>query len=259
MERIHPEGELAPRDVVARGVFAEIAAGRGAFLDARSAIGKAFPAHFPTVYASCKAAGIDPVTTLIPVAPAAHYHMGGVRTDPRGRTSLEGLWAAGEVASTGVHGANRLASNSLLEAVVFAARTAEDIAGMSARSTVAPRPSSEATLNPAVASPSIRELRTLMSRHVGVIRDGDGLATALAAISHIERETASPSLRNMATPALLIAAAAFARRESRGAHERSDYPKPDPALAQRRSMTLQGARAIAASAGQARYATIPTG
>ncbi len=129
MLALHPLAELAPRDIVARGVFAEIAAGRGAFLDATQALGAHFAEKFPTVYASCLAAGIDPATQPIPVAPAAHYHMGGVAVDARGRTSLEGLWAGGEVASTGAHGANRLASNSLLEAVVYAARIAEDIDG----------------------------------------------------------------------------------------------------------------------------------
>src|SRR6202030_1690845 len=118
-----------PRDIVARGVFAEIAAGRGAFLDARSALGARFAEKFPTVYASCLASGIDPATQPIPVAPAAHYHMGGIAVDAQGRTSLKGLWAGGEVSSTGAHGANRLASNSLLEAVVYAARIAEDIGG----------------------------------------------------------------------------------------------------------------------------------
>ncbi len=125
----HPLAELAPRDIVARGVFAEIAAGRGAFLDARAALGARFAEKFPTVYASCMAAGIDPANQPIPVAPAAHYHMGGIAVDARGRTSLNGLWAGGEVSSTGAHGANRLASNSLLEAVVYAARIAEDIDG----------------------------------------------------------------------------------------------------------------------------------
>jgi L-aspartate oxidase len=255
MLKSHPDGELAPRDVVARGVFAEIAAGRGAFLDARIAIGRDFSARFPTVYASCMAAGIDPVCALIPVAPAAHYHMGGVRTDARGRTSLEGLWAAGEVASTGVHGANRLASNSLLEAVVFAGRVAEDISGTSSPASLR-LPTSSGT-SPEAAPPSVRELRQIMSRHVGVIRNGEGLAAALARISGIERDTQSPSLRNMATAALLVAAAAFARRESRGAHERSDYPRPDPALARRTFLTLAKARAIATEAAHTAHASIP--
>ena len=129
MARLDPQAELAPRDIVARGVFAEIAAGRGAFLDARQALGATFAEHFPTVHQSCIAAGIDPARDPIPVAPAAHYHMGGIETDRSGRSSLAGLWAAGEVAATGVHGANRLASNSLLEGLVFAARVAEDISG----------------------------------------------------------------------------------------------------------------------------------
>jgi L-aspartate oxidase len=259
MLTIHPDGELAPRDVVARGVFAEIAAGRGAFLDARTAIGKDFPARFPTVYASCMAANIDPVHMLIPVAPAAHYHMGGVRTDARGRTSLEGLWAAGEVASTGVHGANRLASNSLLEAVVFASRAAEDISGTSSRLTTSLRPPPDGSTGREAASPSVRELRTIMSRHVGVIRNREGLAAALARISRIEREAQSPSLRNMATAALLVTAAAFARRESRGAHERRDYSRPDPALARRTFLTLAKARAISADAAHTGHASISAG
>src|SRR5690242_3603975 len=129
MRTAHPLAELAPRDIVARGVFAEIAAGRGAFLDASKALGTRFAEKFPTVYASCISTGIDPATQPIPVAPAAHYHMGGIAVDERGRTSLRGLWAGGEVSSTGAHGANRLASNSLLEAVVYAARIAEDING----------------------------------------------------------------------------------------------------------------------------------
>src|SRR5262245_26179686 len=129
MAKLHPLAELAPRDIVARGVFAEIASGRGAFLDATTALGARFSEKFPTVYASCIKAGIDPATQPIPIAPAEHYHMGGIAVDASGRTSLKGLWAGGEVSSTGAHGANRLASNSLLEAVVYAARIAEDIDG----------------------------------------------------------------------------------------------------------------------------------
>jgi L-aspartate oxidase len=259
MLKVHPDGDLAPRDVVARGVFAEIAAGRGAFLDARTAIGTDFPERFPTVYASCLRAGIDPVHMPIPVAPAAHYHMGGVSTDARGRTSLAGLWAAGEVASTGVHGANRLASNSLLEAVVYATRVAEDISGISSPSTVTQRVSSEPRSSLDAASSSVRDLRTTMSQHVGVIRNSDGLATALERISRIEREAKSASLRNMATAAVLVAAAAFARHESRGAHERSDYPRPDPALARRTFLTLAEARTIAAEATHTSHAPMPAG
>src|SRR4029078_2819257 len=130
----HPLAELAPRDIVARGVFAEIAAGRGAFLDARQALGARFAEKFPTVHASCVAAGIDPATQVIPIAPAAHYHMGGIAVDARGRSSIDGLGGGGEVCCSGAHGANRPASNSLLEAIVYAARVADAIAGCSIRS-----------------------------------------------------------------------------------------------------------------------------
>jgi L-aspartate oxidase len=249
MQRLHPDADLAPRDVVARGVFAEIAAGRGAFLDARKAIGAEFATRFPTVYASCKAAGIDPATQLIPVAPAAHYHMGGIAVDQRGRTSLAGLWAAGEVASSGAHGANRLASNSLLEAVVFAARIAEDI---KATEPGRDKTALDAT-DGAQRSPVENEgaLRKLMSAHVGVIRDRQGLARALAGILQIERTAQSHALRNMATAALLVTAAAWRRRESRGAHYRLDYPATDPAQAQRTFITLDEARHIAENAALA--------
>jgi L-aspartate oxidase len=252
MQRLHPDAELAPRDIVARGVFAEIAAGRGAFLDARQAIGAEFKAKFPTVYASCMAAGIDPARQLIPIAPAAHYHMGGVAVDARGRTSLAGLWAAGEVASTGAHGANRLASNSLLEAVVFAARIAEDIGGMpSAKKTLPPTAISEAGAPAALTQADDCALRAVMSAHVGVIRDEDGLSRALAKIMDIERKASSPALRNMATAALLVTAAAWKRPESRGAHFRSDYPAADPAQARRSFITLDEARHMAERAAVA--------
>ena len=125
MASYHELAELAPRDEVARAVHTERLSGRGAFLDCRTAVGEHFPDHFPTVFGTCKSAGIDPRTELIPVAPAAHYHMGGIVPDFWGRSSLDGLSVCGECTSTGVHGANRLASNSLLEAVVFAHRIAE--------------------------------------------------------------------------------------------------------------------------------------
>ncbi len=249
MLALHPDGELAPRDIVARGVFAEITAGRGAFLDARDAIGAAFPARFPTVYAACVAAGIDPVTDLVPVVPAEHYHMGGVATDAHGRTSLPGLWAAGEVASTGVHGANRLASNSLLEAVVFGARIARDLA---AGALPAPPPSTPpATKRCGAPTPRDRaamfRLRQTMQAHVGVVRDGAGLAEAIRAIAAIRAEAESTVLFNMATAALLVATAAHNRAESRGGHWRADHPAADPALAHRTMTTLAEAEGIAAA------------
>ncbi|HLG82259.1 MAG TPA: L-aspartate oxidase [Bradyrhizobium sp.] len=240
----HPDAELAPRDIVARGVFAEIAAGRGAYLDARAALGPRFAEKFPTVYASCIAGGLDPATQPIPIAPAAHYHMGGVAVDARGRSSIEGLWAGGEVASTGAHGANRLASNSLLEAAVYAARIAEDIAGSTQPAPARALAEQPAPRDSAVPMRSAETLRKLMTSHVGVIRDGEHLADAVRTFAAIERDSGTSALRNMATTALLVAAGAFSRRESRGAHFRSDYPT-ESALAHRTVITLVEAREIA--------------
>lgn len=247
---INPAGELGPRDIVARGVFASIKAGRGAFLDARAAVGANFPQRFPTVYASCKAAGVDPAAQPIPIAPAAHYHMGGVWTDARGRTSLSGLWAIGEVASTGVHGANRLASNSLLEAVVFGARVAADVSSAQ-QEEVDLRIASERD-EPIAHDRDfaiVEELRDLMSANVGVIRDAAGLVGALKAIRRLAARTNDIEVSNMLSAALLISAAALARRESRGAHFRSDFPQENPALAKRSQMTLADALRIADEAG----------
>jgi L-aspartate oxidase len=243
----HKLAELAPRDIVARGVFAEIAAGHGAFLDATAALGNHFAEKFPTVYASCMSAGIDPAKQPIPVAPAAHYHMGGIAVDAHARTSLKGLWAGGEVSSTGAHGANRLASNSLLEAVVYAARIAEDIEGSAIAAPAGLAGVSITPRNGAMPPLAAANLRAMMTSHVGVIRDGDRLAEAVREFAAIERDTGNVALRNMATAALLVAAAAWARRESRGAHYRSDHPAEKPALAHRTMTTLAAARAIAAS------------
>ncbi|MBM3564046.1 MAG: L-aspartate oxidase [Alphaproteobacteria bacterium] len=243
---IDPKGELAPRDIVARGVFASIKAGNGAFLDARSAVGAEFSARFPTVYGSCMVAGIDPSRELIPIAPAAHYHMGGVWTDARGRTSLDGLWAVGEVASTGVHGANRLASNSLLEAIVFGARVAADVR-TTPLSPVDWRPQAD-RIEPVARDrdfAAIEELRDLMSAHVGVIRNGAELAAAVRSIRRMMSRTNDIEAHNMLTTSLFIAAAALARHESRGAHFRSDFPQPDAALARRSLNTLDTVLRIA--------------
>lgn len=155
MADVHPLAELAPRDIVARAIWSRIAEGHAVYLDARVAVGDRFPTRFPTVFRLCQAHGIDPRTERVPVAPAAHYHMGGIAVDAHGRSTLPGLWAAGEVTSTGVHGANRLASNSLLEAIAFGGHVADDIArggagqwptlatlaGPAPSSPIAPRPS----------------------------------------------------------------------------------------------------------------------
>ena len=249
MKAVHKDAELAPRDIVARAVFAENAAGRGAFLDCREAIGARFETEFPRVYGLCKEAGIDPVHEPIPVAPAAHYHMGGILTDANGRTSLDGLWACGEVAATGVHGANRLASNSLLEAVVFGARIADDLKKLIPSSViyteqVLPPPAPEKHAN---ARRDIVRLREVMSRHVGVVRNAKGLRLALDEITAIEARARSPWLKAMCIAALLIAAGAWARRESRGGHYREDFPQSD-AAPRRGLLTLDRARAIARAA-----------
>jgi L-aspartate oxidase len=181
--------------------------------------------------------------------------MGGVKVDGRGRTSLEGLWAIGEVACTGAHGANRLASNSLLEAVVYAARAAADVDGCVLPAGASPRSiGSSFTGDPAFdardASADTTRLRRLMSGQVGVIRERERLRHALAAIFEIERQHPLLTMRNMATAALLVAAAAFRRRESRGGHFRSDHPATEPAQAVHTTLTIEDARAIAREAAE---------
>ncbi|WP_020184774.1 L-aspartate oxidase [Methylopila sp. 73B] len=238
MESVHPDLDLAPRDIVARAVFEAVRNG-GAFLDARAKVGERFPSRFPTVYAACMAAGVDPVTEPVPVAPAAHYHMGGVLVDANGRSSLDGLWVCGETASTGAHGANRLASNSLLEAVVFGARISEDILGLLPAPRVAASRAAPAATSADGAA--VAELRRTMADHVGVVRNAVGLGRAVETFARIRRAANDPDTRNMATTALLIAVAAERRRESRGGHFRSDAPDAVPALAHRSLLTLDDA------------------
>ncbi|CAN1501940.1 NadB Aspartate oxidase [Rhabdaerophilaceae bacterium] len=226
MHDLHPDAELAPRDIVARGVFASIKAGRGAFLDCRRAIGVHFADLFPTVHATCVAAGIDPVVDLIPIAPAAHYHMGGLKVDADGAAfGVSGLYAVGEVAHTGVHGANRLASNSLLEAVVFGARVADSLARSLVKADdVTIHDEGITPISPSDDARQIAEIRAIMQRECGVVREPDGLRAAqLALAERIARNGASRA-GQMAGLAHTMVHAATLRTESRGGHFRPDCP-----------------------------------
>ncbi|HYO14433.1 MAG TPA: L-aspartate oxidase [Thermoanaerobaculia bacterium] len=241
----HPDRELAPRDVVARAIWRRLMAGSQVFLDARDAVGNSFPDRFPTVYNLCREHGLDPRVEPIPVAPAAHYHMGGIAVDEAWRTSLPGLWAAGEVTATGAHGANRLASNSLLEALVFGARVAEDL---QARLPMARTPrgtgwGAAGVSSPSLSAPGDEELitavRRLMWEKVGLVRDGAGLASALNELEHLAAGhfRAAGEARNLLGVGRLVTAAALARRESRGGHYRTDVPHPDTAWRRRLFLT----------------------
>ncbi len=223
--------ELEPRDVVSRAVWARMQQGHRVFLDARAALGTRFAAHFPAIHAACAASGIDPAVDPIPVRPAAHYHMGGIAVDARGRSTVPGLWACGEAACTGLHGANRLASNSLLEAAVTGRIVAEDIAGTPAR----PAYPVAAVAEPAVHDPA--PVRAILSRHAGVLRDAAGLQAAIDALRPLAGQSDAAAL------GLMMATAMLQRRESRGGHSRTDYPHA--AAAERSTVTLGalGARA----------------
>jgi L-aspartate oxidase len=247
MLAVHADAELAPRDVVARAIFEQLQRGRLVGLDASATIGDAFPQEFPTVFGFCQAAGIDPRTARIPVAPAAHYYMGGIAVDEWGRSSLEGLWACGEASASGVHGANRLASNSLLEALVYGSRVAENIIATRNEQTA------DLSLDSARAAryarddkgeiQATRDLRNLMYANVGLVRNEFGLREALSRIEALEAAfpRAANELRNLLVVGRLIAEAALARKESRGSHYRSDYPATVDALAKRSFTRLVGA------------------
>jgi L-aspartate oxidase len=215
-----PGGDLAPRDIVARAVFAQWAKGGSAALDVRHFPAGSFAARFPNINRVLAEYGLDPERTPIPVRPAAHYHMGGVKAEVSGKTSVAGLWAAGEVACTGLHGANRLASNSLLEAAVCGRLAGEEAAGILTRSVGVPRADEPAM--PSDGSEYIAAVRELMNRDVGVVRDGAGLVRAVEMLDDLRVKTAGTTAEDNVAIASLIAQAALRRTESRGAHFRSD-------------------------------------
>ncbi|WP_298935100.1 L-aspartate oxidase [uncultured Ruegeria sp.] len=250
MQAMHPDAELAPRDVVARAIFAEVQAGNRPMLDTRAALGERVKDLFPSVASYCARNNIDPARDPIPVAPAAHYHMGGIATDTEGRASLSGLWVCGEASSTGLHGANRLASNGLLEALVYARICADGIADTLP-------PVADADLievqfadgkSPNKAK-AVEDLRKTMTQDVGVVRDRAGLTRALQVIEALEAEHGDcQQFRNMCATATLIAAGALVREESRGAHERSDFPETTQGPGNRSRMYLSDALTIRAQA-----------
>jgi L-aspartate oxidase len=227
----HELAELAPRDVVAKAIHRVLLAeGAGnVWLDATHLGAEFLRRRFPTIVASCLAAGVDPAVDLIPVAPAAHYASGGVRTDLHGRTSIAGLYACGEVACTGVHGANRLASNSLLEGLVFARRIAVHAAGQLAP--LADPASPAPDLPQWTAAPGLREpLQRAMSRGAGVLRSAASLVDAAGTLTALGGERARPNTAgweatNLLTVAATLVAAAYRRTETRGCHWRDDFPE----------------------------------
>jgi L-aspartate oxidase len=237
MEGVHPLGDLAPSDVVAAAISERMAAAPGGvadhvYLDATH-MGERFYARFPSITEACRRIGVDPARDRIPVAPAAHYACGGVPARLDGTTELAGLFAVGEVSCTGVHGANRLASNSLTESVVAGTFLGRDLAWELPDAVVTDEPS--AALVGLVTPDSRFAIRNAMSRHVGVVRNAASLAAAAAAVdatfSNAVGSTVTPNqaafeATNLATVARAMIGAAAARHESRGCHRRSDHPEP---------------------------------
>lgn len=227
MPALAREAELAPRDVVARAVWAELERGQTVWLDATRAVGAAFAQRFPTVHASCRAEGIDPVTQPIPVVPAQHYHMGGIRVDSAGRSTVDGLCAVGEAACSGVHGANRLASNSLLEGLVFGRALGRRLA----QQPVLPAPAPAAVAvagtgglpgDARVGAALDTAVRDLLWCHAGLVRDAQGLQQAQLALQALRQGAATRGEDRRVAVAQAIVAAALQRRDSVGAHYRRD-------------------------------------
>lgn len=241
MAKYHPLGELAPRDVVARAIVHELEVSRAkdpvVYLDLTHLDSEHVKARFPRIYATCLEYNIDITTDLVPIRPAAHYAMGGVRTDLDARCSLPGLYAAGEAAATGVHGANRLASNSLLEGLVFGARAGhkmrDELRKAPDKVTDSPRAAYSNGPVDAGTEELVGEIQDLMWQDVGIVRSGPGLARAIERLRALSPRVTNPrtrrsyEARNLHTAGLLVARSALAREESRGAHYRTDFPAHD--------------------------------
>jgi len=233
MPKYDERGELAPRDIVARSIVAEMrrTGTRSVFLDMTALDGQFLKHRFPKIYETCKSYDLDISTDMLPVSPASHYCMGGIRTDLWGRSTVPGLYAAGEVTCTGVHGANRLASNSLLEGLVFGARAGATAAADSPRQAAgmkqpAPDSSRSAIRNSQIAiSTAVKKrVKRIMWERVGILRDRQSLERALKEFAQISGGSLSTSSRNFVTVASLVASAALWREESRGGHFRTDFP-----------------------------------
>jgi L-aspartate oxidase len=265
MAGVHPLEDLAPRDVVAAAISRRMAEAPGGvddhvYLDATH-MGERFHERFPSITEACREIGLDPAVDRIPVAPAAHYACGGIRAGLDGRTAMRGLYAVGEVSATGVHGANRLASNSLTESVVSGTWVGRDLAWEVPDRVPIDLDVDDPIDHPLLDPTRLREVRAVMSRHVGVVRDELSLASAAGALGAIARTTRSakrahdpavpddglapvePSRRtweatNILTVATAMVAAASARTESRGCHRRSDHPAPRPEWVRHLDVTL---------------------
>jgi L-aspartate oxidase len=262
MTSVHPAAELAPRDVVARAIERQVKEGNGVYLDIRPVVESGHAGEFPEAIHACRDAGLDPARDLLPIVPAAHYHMGGIHVDDDGHTSLQGLWACGEAANTGVHGANRLASNSLLEAVVYARRVAGGIQRRRRSRDELPLPIPDVPRVPLPGTEQeleaiVESARRSVSKHVGIVRSGPGLQRALAQfrtldgrlgkvatgglhdpVASYDRALRWSEARNLVLVAQLVALAALDREESRGAHYREDFPEPLPEWRRRQSLTV---------------------
>jgi L-aspartate oxidase len=274
LKRHHEAGELAPREAIARAIVSEMLRTQSpfAYVDMTRLSADSVRRRFPRVYSTCLTYGVDLTTDLVPVSPAAHYAIGGIKTDLLGRSSLPGLYAAGETAANGVHGANRLASNALLEGLVFGARAgrsmAEDTRSLSKRpSADTPARGTNATTNHKASATNqavngreaaLEKIRSLLWEYAGILRDGHNLANALEDFGALEVQTPAVAsrpaweLHNVWTLAKLVARCALAREESRGCHYRSDFPFRNDDRFQKHSVAATGKPILFESAPRAK-------